>query len=352
MLNDACEYVTVWLDTLREQGVWSEDKAWDAVTQIEIKESTRGGKGGARTVSAEPLSFKDGMIKEIATAFAASSRPLKEKEFSDSWDGRSSNLSSAWNATMSLFAERTDDGKTRVRLMDVLRETVMGGRIYILDLNPETIAMQQHLKLYLMEFIFRRLRQLSYVFYRSKQPGNCLIVLDEAGRFIPQDTGNDALVGRVCRGLTDSVKELRKMRCGFLFITQTIAEIQKEIYRNLHFRVYGVGLGVGADADHITSREGPEAFELYRSLPDPRLSGSFSFMVAGVLVALGSSGRPMIIEGFRSDAELLAANAHLLGGTIVKESGQQAEKVWDGDGQGLTRGDSGLLEEIGERPSV
>ena len=102
------------------------------------------------------------------------------------------------------------------------------------------------------------------------------------------------------------------MRCGFMFITQTITEIQKEIFRNLHFRIYGVGLGVGADADHIKSREGDDVFELYKSLPDPRLSRTFSFMIGGVLLALGSSGRPMVIEGFPSGQAVLDANGHLM----------------------------------------
>lgn len=105
------------------------------------------------------------------------------------------------------------------------------------------------------------------------------------------------------------------MRCGFMFITQTITEIQKEIFRQLHFRIYGVGLGIGADADHIIGKEGQDAYDLYRSLPDPRLSGTFSFMVAGILIALGSSGRPMVIEGFSSADKLLAENLHIIPAT-------------------------------------
>jgi|GEM_PF-6731149 len=35
-------------------------------------------------------------------------------------------------------------------------------------------------------------------------------------------------------------------------------------------------------------------------------------MVAGVLIALGSSGRPMVIEGFSSGQTLLNANDHLI----------------------------------------
>jgi hypothetical protein len=222
-----------------------------------------------------------------------------------------------------LFSPQAPGGQRRFAIEDILNNTVLHGHIRILDLNPQAINMSQRFKLYLMDFVFRQLRRISHRYYRQNTPGNALIVLDEAGRYVPQDAGDDDMLRSLCQKLTDSVKEMRKMRCGFLFIAQTVAEIQKEIYRNLHFRIYGVGLGVGADAEHITSREGKEAFELYRSLPDPRLSRTFSFMVAGVLLALGSSGRPMVIEGFPSGQAVLDANGHLIPRPHLGEVAQQ-----------------------------
>lgn len=189
---------------------------------------------------------------------------------------------------------------------------MLHGRIRTLDLNPETIDMSERFKLYLMDFVFKKLGRLSHIYYRLNQTGNCLIVIDEAGRYIAQDTGNDVMLRELCKKQVFSVKEMRKMRCGFLFITQTTTEIQKDILRNLHFRIYGVGLGIGADADNIRVLEGDDAFDLYRTLPDPRPSGKFSFMVAGRLLALGSSGRPMVIEGFPRGQSVLASNGHIL----------------------------------------
>ncbi len=256
--------------------------------------------------------FSTVFCQEAANAYTVSNRAAKTLELLQSWSDREAQLQRIWDETSRLFAPSGVAGQKRANLHDVLEQTMFGGRIYILDLNPSAMKMSQPFKLYLMDFVFRRLRQLSYIHYRQSKPGNCLIVLDEAGRYVPQDVGDDHVLRNLCKGLTDSVKEMRKMRCGFLFITQTVAEIQKEIYRNLHFRIYGVGLGVGVDADHIRAREGDEAFELYRSLPDPRLSGTYSFMVGGVLLAIGSSGRPMVIEGFPSSKAVLDANPHLL----------------------------------------
>lgn len=307
-ITDAMEYISRLLEDLKDQKVWSETLIWDDVQQLQVNVTPRG-RSSQQQASQEP--FSNIFTREAANAYAAGSRTAKAQEFLQSWQNQERNLKKIWDETVSLFSDKSSQGQSRIGVNQVLEDTVLRGHIRILDLNPQILSMSQRFKLYLMDFVFKRLRRISHIYYRQGKPGNALIVLDEAGRYIPQDAGDDTLLRSLCRQLTDSVKEMRKMRCGFMFITQTITEIQKEIFRNLHFRIYGVGLGVGADADHIKSREGEDAFELYRSLPDPRLSKTFSFMVGGVLLALGSSGRPMVIEGFPSGQAVLNANKHL-----------------------------------------
>lgn len=306
-VKDADEELSTFLCALENANIWKVTNDWDTTNSIEVR-TDRSRRGRREEESRIP--FSDAMAEAIARVYAVSQRATKQQEFQGTWtDPR---IASVWNATVQLFKPTTPDGKPKVKLLEVIKDCVLKGKIRILDLNPLHIGISQEFKLFLVDFVFRSLKHFSYKYYREDNPGNCLIVLDEAGRFIPQYLGDNVLLRRVCTRLVDSVKEMRKMRCGFLFITQTIAEIQKEIFRNLHFRIYGVGLGVGADSDHIKAREGNDAFELYRTLPDPRLSGTFSFMVSGVLLALGSSGRPMVIEGFSSGGALLDANQHIL----------------------------------------
>ncbi len=322
-LPDTYEYIVRLLSDLESQKTWSPSMKWDAIEQLMISQTVRG-RQSQQPPTQEP--FATVICREAANSFVSGSRASKTQEFLTSWQTQKQNLSRIWDETVALFSDRGSQGETRISVRQILEDTVLNGQIRILDLNPISIKMSQHFKLYLMDFVFKRLRQISHIYYRSDRPSNALIVIDEAGRYIPQDVGDDDLQRKLCRELIDSVKEMRKMRCGFMFITQTITEIQKEIFRNLHFRIYGVGLGVGADADHIKSREGEDAFELYKSLPDPRLSHTFSFMVGGVLLALGSSGKPMIIEGFPSGDAIINANQHLFSsqttpsfGTIVRK---------------------------------
>jgi HsdM N-terminal domain/N-6 DNA Methylase len=115
-------------------------------------------------------------------------------------------------------------------------------------------------------------------------------------------------LGRFANAEGKAGGEFYTPRVGFQFITQNISEIRKDIVKNLHYRVYAQGLSVGSDADLIKDLEGDEAFKMYGTLPEPRLSGTFSYMVCGMILALGTTGKPMFIEGFSSDAEIMAQN--------------------------------------------
>lgn len=312
-IPEAIEYVTRLLEDLHSRNLWNTSMDWDAVNDLRIPMANQNGRLATPQQSGQVQEFFNAIfIREAASAYAVTSRISYAKRFSEVWQNQSM-LKRSWDETVALFKSNGPRGQHRVSLRRVLEDTILHGHIRILDLNPQSIAMSDRFKLYLMDFVFKRLRQISHIYYCRNQTGNCLIVLDEAGRYVPQDAGSDPMLRDLCKKLTDSVKEMRKMRCGFLFITQTTTEIQKAILRNLHFRLYGVGLNVGADADNIRSLEGDDAFELYRSLPDPGLSGKFSFMVAGRLLALGSSGRPMVVEGFPDGQTVLDANQHILG---------------------------------------
>ncbi len=296
--EDALENMQRFLDAQKQDRRWNPEMSWEEARVLLIPGANNQGN----------ISFEDALATELANAYAAGGRAAKLVEFQQEFQNHRQRITAIGNETASLFRDNDDQNRPRTNLLDLLRETIHSGNIRILNLNPDRINMSSDFKLYLVDFVFRKLRQLIHIGNR----GNCLIILDEAGRFIPQNPGENRLLASVCKRLTDSTKEMRKMRCGFLFITQTIAEIQKEIFRNLHFRIYGVGLGVGVDSEHIVAREGKDAFELYTTLPDPRLSKIWAFMVAGALIALGSSGRPMIIEGYDSGSLFIQNNKHVL----------------------------------------
>ena len=100
------------------------------------------------------------------------------------------------------------------------------------------------------------------------------------------------------------------MRTGFLFITQSISKIRSDIYKQLHYCFYGAGL-IANDLKRLEEKDGAEAKEAYKNLPNPKQSGRYCFLINGGLVCLGTSSRPMIVEAVGGHPEFLALNAHL-----------------------------------------
>ncbi len=259
---------------------------------------------------AEPDQYaklKDAVLDGCKNAYAASTSKNQRKNFLDRWDGDPDKLHRIWDSVSARFAPTDAAGNPRPDLSSLLRSVMDQGRKVILDLSPGALGIEDKYKIYLMHFAFKRISQAAQTAYNMNGKVNCLVVLDEAGRFIPESSRDDEKRD-MAEYITGRVKELRKFRVGFQFITQTVSEIQKDIYRALHYRIYGVGLAVGAEEQHIRDKEGKDAFQMYATLPDPRLSQIFSFMVCGVVVAMGTTGKPMYIEGFESDKALMQRN--------------------------------------------
>jgi hypothetical protein len=250
---------------------------------------------------------KAAVVNACGNVYASGSRTAKIREFGDSWDNNRAQIHGIWDAVAERFAERDEHGNEKQDLVRIIRSVMEDGRKLILDLSPSRLGIEDKYKLHLMHFAMKRISQAAQIAYKQNGNVNCLIVLDEAGRFIPESSKDDEK-SSMAKYITERVKEMRKFRVGWQFITQTVTEIQKDIYRSLHYRVYGVGLGVGSEEQYIKDMEGKEAFAMYATLPEPRLSGIYSHMMCGNIIALGTTGNPMYIEGFHSDQETMERN--------------------------------------------
>jgi hypothetical protein len=292
---------------MKEHKTWRPGMSWARTNEIRVP-----------TPDGEKVEFMEALASWMVTAYVnLKDRPERTSNVLEELRRKYGKLGTIWDETSALFDE------TRVSVDEVLKDCCFRSRIVILELNPRNLSLGEDLKLYLMDLIFRRLRKLGHESF-FKDPANrpnVLIAMDEAGRFIAQHPDSE-WKSRISSVLTQSVKELRKYRIGFLFITQTISEIQKDVYRNLHYRIYGAGCGVGTDLELLREREAEEAVALYRTLPDQRQTGKFSFLVAGSLVALGTQGRPMVIEGFPSGASFREINRPLVEEALVHRPGK------------------------------
>lgn len=311
-VQSAAEHVADLLTDLQANKTWNPEACWDDINNIQV---------GAK-------SFADMFVEAVANAYAVKSREDQRLNFLDVWK-TNQKLQSIWDKTSELFRDRHADGSKRVKLETILQETLSHGMVRIIDLNPARISMSKNFMYFIMDFVFSSMRHLLHRKYFDHNPANCLVVIDEASRYIPQDCGDDSKLKSLRENLTYSVKELRKYRCGFLFIAQTVSSIIKEVFKQLHFRIYASGMGIGTDGDYIKDTEGDEAFEAYKTLPNPKLTQKYSFMIGGAILSLGSSSQPMIVEAFDSGHTVLAKNAHLTASAVATAASSGQPKSFE-----------------------
>lgn len=153
---------------------------------------------------------------------------------------------------------------------------------------------------------------------------NALIVIDEAHRFAPQFAGRNDDSERMLGTLTDAIRTTRKLGVGWMYITQSLAEFNKGVLRQLQTKVLGIGIGSGADADHLETalNYDSDLIKRYRNLPRPTVTGVYPFAIIGELVALGNGNKALFISAFKEQQDLFDLNPnhfkHVNGAPVPK----------------------------------
>lgn len=151
---------------------------------------------------------------------------------------------------------------------------------------------------------------------------NALVVLDEAHRFAPReggaDVGDDTKTLRAT--LRDAVRTTRKFKLGWMFISQTLASLDKELLMQLRMYFFGYGLGWGTELRALKDLIGgnPAAQRLYQNFNDPRGTGgsvgSYSFMSIGPSSPLSTTQIPQFFNALDYPDEFVSENGVAGGG--------------------------------------
>jgi len=137
--------------------------------------------------------------------------------------------------------------------------------------RPEDVLLAAHL--------LAALRTQALSAWARGEPANVLVVIDEAHWVVPQETQPGPL-GDVVRR---AVRELRKAGVGFLLISQSVADTDKEVVRNLAHFFIGPGLGLGSDPEALRAILGGDGLAVYETLPPPGFQGQWPFISTGRL---------------------------------------------------------------------
>ena len=151
--------------------------------------------------------------------------------------------------------------------------------------------------------------------YRENRFLNTLVILDEAHRLAPREKLDNEKQERVRLSLLDAVRTTRKYGLGWMFISQTLSSLHREIIGQLRIFFFGFGLALGSEFFSLKELVGgdPNALKLYQSFRDPHsafepASRQYSFMTIGPVSPLSFAGTPLFLTAFNSPEDFLRVN--------------------------------------------
>jgi DNA helicase HerA-like ATPase len=220
-----------------------------------------------------------------------------------------------WQPVLDLFLENDSKGNHRTSLWHIVKQaaTDIQKPIVFLDIKGEgtTFADNEEIKALILKEISIILKVAGEESFNQDKKLNCLICLDEAHRFVKSSFGSDdsSEMSNLTRAFVDGVRTTRKYGLGYMFITQTIASLHKEIVQQLRLYAFGYGLTSGSEYRQIEELvSDKQALSLYKSFVDPQSNKQYPFMFLGPISPLSFTGSPLFIQMFTEFSQFKDAN--------------------------------------------
>lgn len=154
--------------------------------------------------------------------------------------------------------------------------------------------------------------------YSEKQNLNTLVLMDEAHRLAPAESPDNDTMKQIRNIFIDSVRTTRKYGVGWMFISQTLSSLHREIAQQLRIYFFGFGLSMGTEFEALGKLVGgrSKALDLYQLFRDPQssfdiASREYAFMTIGPVSPLSFAGTPLFLNAFTKPDEFLGANPKL-----------------------------------------
>jgi hypothetical protein len=223
-----------------------------------------------------------------------------------------------WSGIANLFKF---EGNSKARIRDLVTKIHTEGKatqdIVIIDLSekniPNDIFWNDMMKLVLIGEFLEKITQKAEEVYKKDELLNSLVIIDEAHRLAPKETSDNEHLENVKALLVDAVRTTRKFGLGWMFISQTLSSISRDILDQIRIYVFGFGLGWGIERLALKDIIGGqfEALKLYQSFRDPQSSlnqKSYPFMTVGPISPLSFSGTPLFFNALKYPDDFLKVN--------------------------------------------
>jgi len=306
---------------LEQLGIYQDTNRWQAADQIDLILSQRGRllqeitpwnahKREAFDRVWAQLQDED-VLRRIYTM-----RDLRDRILSTLQTSDPDVFYEQWKAIMNLF--KYEGKRKAIKINDLVAKIHNEeGLIVVIDLSetniPEDLFWNEMTKLIVIgEFIDKITKEAEKKF-KNNELLNGLIIIDEAHRLAPRERTDNEDLERIKEQLIDAVRTTRKYGLGWMFISQTLSSLHREIINQTRIYIFGFGLGWGIERQALNEIIGGqrEAMALYQRFRDPQSSIGekvYSFMTVGPISPLSFSGTPLFFNALRYPEEFLGVN--------------------------------------------
>jgi len=211
---------------------------------------------------------------------------------------RETSIIAKWNSVFELFSPTKSD-RSQKKSFDYLVDKIVKekGNFLILDIGPRQGEIEnENVQALFIKVLENRIVEAGAELYSQGKSANCMIVMDEAHRFISKEA-LDERIKVLTADIIGSVRTTRKYGIGYMFITQTIESLDEEILRQMRIFAFGYGLTSGQELRKVSEIvNNPAALQLYKSFIDPSSNRRFPFMFFGPISPLSFTGSPLFME--------------------------------------------------------
>ena len=229
-----------------------------------------------------------------------------------------------WRPLTQLFKNDRENARTADQALRWLLSVDDKGRekesrpMLIIDLSKEQaegLYWNEKIQTLVIKRILDGLNYTAERFYQGGKNLNTLVLIDEAHRLAPRETPQDDTEKNIRGVLVDAARTTRKYGLGWLFISQTLSSLHREIISQLRINFFGFGLSMGTEFLALKDLVGGDqnALKLYQSFRDPHSafdlkSRQYSFMTIGPVSPLSFAGTPLFFTAFNEVDTFLEAN--------------------------------------------
>ncbi|MFC1694228.1 hypothetical protein ACFL1R_12060 [Candidatus Latescibacterota bacterium] len=241
------------------------------------------------------------------------------KDFSYNQEKFDDLYATAWKPVCELFRER-EGGITIGQILASTFNIPPGSNrpIVVINLSGRSakgIYWNDKIQALVIKSFLDNLKDVAELSFRRNQFLNTLVILDEAHRLAPREETEQETHENVRLSLIDAVRTTRKYGLGWLFISQTLASLPKEIVEQMRILFFGFGLAFGNEFTALKELAGGDDnhLRLYQSFRDPHSafdvqSKQYNFMSIGPVSPLSFSGTPLFFTAYNNPVEFLKTN--------------------------------------------